>query len=177
MILTITANPTVDRVYFVDNFQMGEVHRPQRMVCSAGGKGLNVARVAHIMGEDTVAMGFVGGFNGEYIKSELQKLGIKTDFTQVDGETRICVNISDKNGLAPADDLTGKPVVMEIVPQDSVPSEPAAQGSTKHQTFKYLIPATCTIKVKDGQELLIQSRVPVYQLGVLGTMPVNATLQ
>lgn len=100
MILTITANPTVDRVYFVDNFQMGEVHRPQRMVCSAGGKGLNVARVAHIMGEDTVAMGFVGGFNGEYIKSELQKLGIKTDFTQVDGETRICVNISDKNGLS-----------------------------------------------------------------------------
>ncbi len=100
MILTITANPTVDRVYFVDNFQMGEVHRPERMVCSAGGKGLNVARVAHIMGEHTAAMGFVGGFNGEYIKSELHKLGIETDFTRVDGETRVCVNISDKNGLS-----------------------------------------------------------------------------
>ena len=100
MILTITANPTVDRVYFVDKFQMGEVHRPERMVCSAGGKGLNVARVAHIMGEETVAMGFVGGFNGEYIKSELQKTGIETDFTQVQGETRICVNISDKKGLS-----------------------------------------------------------------------------
>ncbi len=100
MILTITANPTVDRVYFVDSFKMGEVHRPERMVYSAGGKGLNVARVAHIMGESTAAMGFVGGFNGEYIKSELQKLGIKTDFTQVDGETRVCVNISDKHGLS-----------------------------------------------------------------------------
>lgn len=100
MILTITANPTVDRVYFVDNFQMGEVHRPERMVHSAGGKGLNVARVAHIMGEKTVAMGFVGGFNGEYIKSELQKMGIETDFTQVEGETRVCVNISDKQGLS-----------------------------------------------------------------------------
>ena len=100
MILTITANPTVDRVYFVDNFQMGEVHRPERMVCSAGGKGLNVARVAHILGEKTVAMGFVGGFNGEYIKSELNKQGVETEFTQVGGETRICVNISDKNGLS-----------------------------------------------------------------------------
>lgn len=100
MILTITANPTVDRVYFVDNFQMGEVHRPERMVCSAGGKGLNVARVAHILGEETVAMGFVGGFNGEYIKSELHKQGIETNFTQVQGETRICVNISDKHGLS-----------------------------------------------------------------------------
>mgnify|MGYP003297567900 CR=1 FL=1 len=78
MILTITANPTVDRVYFVDNFQMGEVHRPERMVYSAGGKGLNVARVAHIMGEETATMGFVGGFNGEYIKSELHKLGIES---------------------------------------------------------------------------------------------------
>ena len=100
MILTITANPTVDRVYFVDEFQMGEVHRPQRMVCSAGGKGLNVARVSHIMGDCAAAMGFVGGFNGEYIKAELQKLGIETDFTQVSGETRVCVNISDKNGLS-----------------------------------------------------------------------------
>ncbi len=100
MILTITANPTVDRVYFVDNFEMGEVHRPERMVYSAGGKGLNVARVARLMGENSAAMGFVGGFNGEYIKSELQKLGIETDFTQVDGETRVCVNISDKNGLS-----------------------------------------------------------------------------
>ena len=89
----------------------------------------------------------------------------------------VAFRISDTAGLVPSDNLSGKPVVMEIVPQDSVPSEPAAQGSTKHQTFKYLIPATCTIKVKDGQELLIQSRVPVYQLGVLGTMPVNATLQ
>ena len=100
MILTITANPTVDRVYFVDNFEMGEVHRPERMVYSAGGKGLNVARVARLMGENSSAMGFVGGFNGEYIKSELQKLGIETDFTQVDGETRVCVNISDKNGVS-----------------------------------------------------------------------------
>ncbi len=100
MILTITANPTVDRVYFVDKFEMGEVHRPERMVYSAGGKGLNVARVAHIIGEEASAMGFVGGFNGEYIKSELQKIGIKTDFTQVDGETRVCVNISDSKGLS-----------------------------------------------------------------------------
>ncbi|MBQ8808697.1 MAG: 1-phosphofructokinase family hexose kinase, partial [Clostridia bacterium] len=64
------------------------------------GKGLNVARVAHILGEKAAAMGFIGGFNGEYIKSELQKLGIKTEFTRVNGETRICVNISDRHGLS-----------------------------------------------------------------------------
>lgn len=121
MILTITANPTVDRVYFVDNFRMGEVHRPERMVCSAGGKGLNVARVAHILGEKTIAMGFVGGFNGEYIKSELQKAGIETDFTQAQGETRICINISDKQGLS-GEILEKGPVVTKKQTEDFLSS-------------------------------------------------------
>ena len=130
MILTITANPTVDRVYFVDDFKMGDVHRPERMVYSAGGKGLNVARVSHIMGEDSAAMGFVGGFNGEYIKSELEKLGIETAFTQVDGETRVCVNISDKNGLS-GEILEKGPVV------------------TKEQTDEFLIQFESRVKECD----------------------------
>lgn len=100
MILTVTPNPTIDRVYFVDEFQMGEVHRPNSFTCTAGGKGLNVSRVAHLMGHKTLAMGFIGGFNGEFIKSEITKQGIANNFTPIAGETRICVNISDKNGLS-----------------------------------------------------------------------------
>ncbi len=98
MILTITPNPTIDRVYFVGEFEMGKIHRPEKVVCSAGGKGLNVARVSHILNEEVLAMGFAGGFNGEYIKAEIEKLGIKTAFTPISGETRICVNISDSRG-------------------------------------------------------------------------------
>lgn len=88
----------------------------------------------------------------------------------------VAFRISDTAGPVPADNLSGRPVVMEIVPQAvSVPQEsPVVQ---KVQTVRYLIPAVCTVKVKDGSELLMQGRVPVYQLGVLGTMPVNATLQ
>lgn len=111
MILTVTPNPAIDRVYFVDSFEMGEVHRPLKMTCTAGGKGLNVARVSHILGADVAAMGFVGGFNGEFIKSEVEKLGIKSLFTGTSGETRICVNISDKDGesgeiLEPGPEIT-----------------------------------------------------------------------
>ncbi len=84
--------------------------------------------------------------------------------------------VSDTAGLVPADNLSGRPVVMEIVPQDvAVPV--VKQVSPKIPTYNYLIPAVCTVKVKDGADLLIQTRVPVYQLGVLGSMPVNATLQ
>lgn len=100
MILTVTANPAIDRVYFVKDFVMGEVRRPEGMKCTAGGKGLNVARVARIMDSQVSAMGFVGGYNGEFIKSEIEKLGIKNEFTQIEGETRNCINISDENGLS-----------------------------------------------------------------------------
>ena len=100
MILTVTANPAIDRVYFVKDFVMGEVRRPISMTYSAGGKGLNVARVAKILNAEVGAMGFVGGYNGEFIKSEVEKLGIINEFTQICGETRNCINISDENGVS-----------------------------------------------------------------------------
>ncbi|MBE6651576.1 MAG: 1-phosphofructokinase [Ruminococcaceae bacterium] len=98
MILTVTANPAVDAAYFVDEFTMGEVHRPIRTVITAGGKGLNVSRVASILGESVTAMGFLGGSNGEFIKSEVSRLGIKGVFTEVSGETRRNIDIVDSCG-------------------------------------------------------------------------------
>ena len=98
MILTVTANPTIDRVYIIDDFEIGKVHRSEKVSRSAGGKGINVARVCQILGRKTAAMGFVGGYTGEFIKAEVEKQGIKNLFTEILGETRTCVNISDKSG-------------------------------------------------------------------------------
>ena len=98
MILTVTANPTIDKVYFVDELKIGEVHRPFKSTATAGGKGINVARVAALLGEKTIALGFLGGKNGEFISAEIKKLGIEDRFTSVHGETRVNTNISDKFG-------------------------------------------------------------------------------
>ncbi len=98
MILTVTANPTIDRVYVIEDFEIDKVHRSEKVSRSAGGKGINVARVCQILGRETAAMGFVGGYTGEFIKSEVEKQGIKNLFTEIQGETRTCVNISDKSG-------------------------------------------------------------------------------
>lgn len=100
MILTVTANPAIDNVYFVKDFVMGEVRRPLGIARSAGGKGLNVARVSKILGADVGAMGFAGGYNGEFIRSEVKRLGIEELFTPIAGETRNCINISDENGVS-----------------------------------------------------------------------------
>ena len=76
MILTVTLNPAIDRVYFLEEFEIGKVYRAERYTRTAGGKGLNVARVAHLIGCETSAMGFAGGYTGDFIKSEIEKQGI-----------------------------------------------------------------------------------------------------
>ena len=45
-------------------------------------------------------MGFLGGFNGEYIKNELKRLEIKNKFTSINQETRNCLNIIDDNSTS-----------------------------------------------------------------------------
>lgn len=111
--------------------------------------------------------------------SDFQTMNVSFDVVpSADRESQMYVafRISDTAGPVPSDNLSGRPVVMEIVPQET--SAPAGGSSAaKTPTVKYLIPAVCTVKVKDGSDLLIQTRVPVYQLGILGSMPVNATLQ
>lgn len=100
MILTVTANPAIDKAYFVDTFTMGQVHRPIRMSATAGGKGLNVSRVATLLGQQVTATGFIGGSNGAFLQEETEKAGIKAAFTSVAGQTRTCINIADRNGVS-----------------------------------------------------------------------------
>jgi tagatose 6-phosphate kinase len=96
MILTVTLNASIDKRYVVDNFQPGSVYRVKECTYSAGGKGLNVSRVAAIAGEEVLATGFVGGHAGNYIEEELMGQDIKSDFVHVNGESRSCINIYDE---------------------------------------------------------------------------------
>ncbi len=100
MILTVTPNPTIDKVYFVDELKIGEVHRPLKVTATAGGKGINIARVAKLLGEEAAALGFIGGNAGEFIREQIKALGITEAFTEVLGESRTNFNISDSRGFS-----------------------------------------------------------------------------
>jgi tagatose 6-phosphate kinase len=94
-------NPAIDKVYAVDDFTVNKIFRAKSMAATAGGKGLNVARVARTLGETVMVSGFVGGSAGQFINNQLRKIGIISEFVQVDGETRTCINILDeKNGTS-----------------------------------------------------------------------------
>jgi len=77
----------------------GEVMRAAEVDNTPGGKGIHVANVATILGEDCIATGYLGGKSGEFISEKLQDYGIKQDFVQVAGETRSCLAIITESGV------------------------------------------------------------------------------
>ncbi len=95
MILTVTPNPCVDRIYSAPDFRSGRIHRVNKPLVRAGGKGINVARTLRLLGGDVHATGFLGGLNGEYIRGELRKEGIGDFFLTVQEETRNKIAITD----------------------------------------------------------------------------------
>lgn len=50
MIICITPNPAIDRTLLLPNLVVGNVHRAEKVIVAAGGKGLNVARATQILG-------------------------------------------------------------------------------------------------------------------------------
>lgn len=108
--------------------------------------------------------------------SEYQTQQVRFDIVPEAGRENqmyIAFRISDKSGLVPADDMTGRPVVMEIQPQAFEKVQAKAQ---KIEVVHYRIPAVCTVKIKNGADLLLQSRVPVYQLGQESSLPVTVAV-
>lgn len=97
MILTITLNPSVDISYRVDKLNIDGVSRSLATEKVAGGKTLNVSKVLKELGQEVTATGFCGGYLGEFIKCEIEKLGIKENFYQIEGQTRNCIAILHEN--------------------------------------------------------------------------------
>ena len=111
MILTVTPNPAIDKTYVVDRFDARGLNKSRLTLTTAGGKGVNVARVCAILGCQAVATGFLGGHNGDFITTELERCGILPDFVRVVDETRTCVEILDPSqGVQAKVNEAGPPV-------------------------------------------------------------------
>jgi len=96
MITTVTLNASIDKAYVMrEAIENGTVMRVKEVRNTAGGKGLNVAKIAVICGAEVLATGFAGGFNGRYLESLAAESHVATRFCHVEGETRSCINILD----------------------------------------------------------------------------------
>jgi tagatose 6-phosphate kinase len=96
MILTVTLNPVLDRVVEIPDFRVGKVNPVEKeRIRVAGGKGINVSRVAKTLGEPTLATGWLGGRRAGFIEERLKKEGIASEFVPVAGESRLNLTILD----------------------------------------------------------------------------------
>lgn len=98
MILTITLNPSVDMNYQLDDLHLDGVNRVDNISKTAGGKGLNVARVLRQLDMDTAASGYLGGHLGDFIRTEIKKMNITDAFVSVADATRNCIAIIHNGG-------------------------------------------------------------------------------
>lgn len=93
MIYTVTFSPAIDYVVDLNRFEIGEINRTVHENAFPGGKGINVSLVLANLGQSSIATGFLAGFTGQFIKDELNKRNIKSNFIDVEGLTRINVKI------------------------------------------------------------------------------------
>ena len=69
MIYTCTITPSLDYTTYLPEFRSGELNRTEDVYYYPGGKGINVSRVLRRLDVDSIAIGFVGGFTGNYIEN------------------------------------------------------------------------------------------------------------
>ena len=97
MIYTVTFNPALDYVVFLDGLKLGDINRTTRESIYYGGKGINVSTILNTLGMETTALGFVAGFTGKAIEDGLNAQGMHTDFIHLpEGNSRI--NVKVKHG-------------------------------------------------------------------------------
>lgn len=96
MIYTITLEPALERTLDVEEFIYDDVNRIIAEERQAGGKGIDVSRVIKELGGYSVALGFIGGYNGREVEGRVINEGIVCDFTPTNGETRTNIVINQR---------------------------------------------------------------------------------
>lgn len=89
MIVTVTANTTLDLTLYIPSLQIGKTIRATKTVQGLGGKPTDASWILGEMGIHSLALGFIAGTIGERIKAILNAQGVTTDFVTVGGESRI----------------------------------------------------------------------------------------
>ena len=96
-ILVVALNPALDLTYELPRVDWAGVNRPVTVSSRPGGKGINVARTLHALGADVLVMGLAGELTGDAVRSALAGAGVPAAFTEIAGETRRTLAVTDRD--------------------------------------------------------------------------------
>lgn len=133
MILIITFNLAIDKVLYIDEFRPFSENRVKVLSSLPGGKGVNVARCLRSLNKTSTVAGFIGGFNGGFIKEGLIKEGIITLLIEIENENRICNILLDGSGKVTE--------IYEIGPEikDEKVEKLISEILKREESFQYII--------------------------------------
>lgn len=97
MILCLGTTPAAQRTMLFERLTVDAVNRSAHVHDYASGKSINVSRVLHTLGRDVVACGFAGGDRGEFLRRDLDRIGIRHEFVSVAAPTRQCITVIDRS--------------------------------------------------------------------------------
>jgi 1-phosphofructokinase len=91
-------NLTIDRTAMLGELRPGEVLRFDRVVVTPGGKGLNVARTARLLGHSALLVSFVPGHTGRAAAALIAEEGVELSGVPCGGELRSTMIVRERGG-------------------------------------------------------------------------------
>src|SRR5438874_6446384 len=111
MILCLGTTPALQRTMTFARLSLDAVNRATDVREYASGKSINVARVAHTLGEKVIAAGFLGGDRARAIRNDLDQARIAHDFIDIAAPTRMCVTVINQSSATATELIEEAPAV------------------------------------------------------------------
>jgi 1-phosphofructokinase family hexose kinase len=99
LIVTLTINPTIDRVFSVDRLAFEDRAYINSTRETAGGRGINASFVIHSFGGKTLALMTSGGDTGKRLEQHLKQAELNFQTVPIEKEIRTNLTITDRHGL------------------------------------------------------------------------------
>lgn len=116
--LILGLNPAWQRLFFLDKFTPGEVHRVSKVEEYASGKGINCGRVLQLLGGTPLLMHFLGSEHGSRIFDELSACGIQQAPVWIKEPTRICTTVVSEG--ASTELIEPSPLLSDVENEDFI---------------------------------------------------------
>jgi hypothetical protein len=90
----------------------------------------------------------------------------------------IAFRMSDNQGLLPASNVSGRPFMLEFIADDEAinTSDVATLQSSSKGKIAYRKPVTVNVRLLDGQKVIMQTRMPIYQFGKVLFFPMDIAM-
>lgn len=158
MIYTVTFNPALDYSLNTENLKFGITNRSRNEEICFGGKGINVSFMLSQLNVDTTALGFIAGFTGDFLSSELENSGISTDFIKLQGGfTRINVKLkgateTEINAAGPEISFRAVDLLLEkldnLVKGDTIVLAGSIPKSVGNNIYEQILSRLCSKEIR-----------------------------